>query len=896
MKEKTPQEQTAAARQVELLSNALNGASTEGYWLNVSGRLAPKIYPKGAPLSPFNSLTLMLDADSHGYSTALYTTFQEARKRGESVLKEERSVPMNWYRWDSYVNKHDEKDIISRDDYRSLPPVQQEQYKAVRKREIHSLFNVEQTTLPHVDEKEFEKLRQQFGGRTDRGNILAEERQTRSAVNRFREQISQNLVPIRKSTTGTAAYDTGKDAVYIPDQKHFGNYMDYVQELVRQVVSATGHRERMSREGMVMNGGKAPSGDALRYERLVAEIASGLKMAEFGLPAKLSPESRGMVEYWTEELKENPCLIDAVESDVNNALDVIRKAEKGERMESAHERNKQQTEELREQEEGRPQVSVADALVLQDILRKGGMEINDRNFPGGQDDKREFLARFDGLRHYDTLTQDALTNARLQHEDPELVNIAYTQAAGSAARIHRLCSEWLPQEWEEKGAHVIADDINAVPDKRSREFVVVLDKNTGIADVVLPTAARSGGDVVMPNGDRRNYWMSPDEVMTADERKEAGARVVSHTIPGFNKEKIAAVLMAQGASYVRFYNKDGQLRYHPDDSYFADKQVYSARLDGREIRNISAFDVSEAVRRATEVRFERIQMLRDDTGGWALYLKPENEPSFSIRPDKNDINRFFSTVKQDDRVAAGAVRNELAQKYYALAQAEPNLKVDLFGAIPDGIDPLRIKRVNVFKSKDDKILCVPVIDGIDKVQPREVSKQQWQRMWVAEDVAQYKTCLAASLFADLLIQKTEEQTVEKQQTEDAAVVRPDVAAVRPELQQYEELKEKHPDVILLFRHGGNYEAYQDDVPSMEKTLGLEKIEFGNQREDTHAVKVSFPTDMLDVYLPKLVRSGARVAICDAVENISADRKASMSLPQNAVSGAENMERHTGIRM
>lgn len=158
MKEKTPQEQTAAARQVELLSNALNGASTEGYWLNVSGRLSPRIYPKGAALSPFNSLTLMLDADSHGYSTALYTTFSEARKRGESVLKDERSVPMNWYRWDSYVNKHDERDIISRDDYRSLPPVQQEQYKAVRKREIHTLFNVEQTTLPHVDEKEFEKL------------------------------------------------------------------------------------------------------------------------------------------------------------------------------------------------------------------------------------------------------------------------------------------------------------------------------------------------------------------------------------------------------------------------------------------------------------------------------------------------------------------------------------------------------------------------------------------------------------------------------------------------------------------------------------------------------------------------------------------------------------------
>ena len=247
-------------------------------------------------------------------------------------------------------------------------------------------------------------------------------------------------------------------------------------------------------------------------------------------------------------------------------------------------------------------------------------------------------------------------------------------------------------------------------------------------------------------------------------------------------------------------------------------------------------------------------------------------------------------------MAAGAVRNELAQKYYALAQANPDLKVDLFGSVPEGIDPLRIKRVNVFKSKDDKILCVPVIDGIDKVQPREVSRQQWQRMWVAEDVAQYKTCLAASLFADLLMQKSEEKAVEKLQDEDAAVVRPDVAAVRPELQQYEDLKEKHPDVLLLFRNGDNYEAYQDDVPTMVKTLGLAKIEYGGRREGSPAFKVSFPTEMLDTYLPKLVQSGARVAVCDALENKSPDRKAGMSLPRNAVTGAENMERHTGLRM
>ena len=54
--------------------------------------------------------------------------------------------------------------------------------------------------------------------------------------------------------------------------------------------------------------------------------------------------------------------------------------------------------------------------------------------------------------------------------------------------------------------------------------------------------------------------------------------------------------------------------------------------------------------------------------------------------------------------------------------------------------------------------------------------------------------------------------------------------------------------------------------------------------------------MLDTYLPKLVRSGARVAICEGLESMSEDRKAGMPLPHNAVTGAESMERHTGLRM
>lgn len=69
----------------------------------------------------------------------------------------------------------------------------------------------------------------------------------------------------------------------------------------------------------------------MKKERLITEIASGVKMLELGLPARLSKDSLSMVDYWTRELKEDPCLIDAIESEVNGALKVLKKAELGER-------------------------------------------------------------------------------------------------------------------------------------------------------------------------------------------------------------------------------------------------------------------------------------------------------------------------------------------------------------------------------------------------------------------------------------------------------------------------------------------------------------------------------------------------------------------------------------
>ena len=82
------------------------------------------------------------------------------------------------------------------------------------------------------------------------------------------------------------------------------------------------------------------------------------------------------------------------------------------------------------------------------------------------------------------------------------------------------------------------------------------------------------------------------------------------------------------------------------------------------------------------------------------------------------------------------------------------------------------------------------------------------------------------------------------------------------LKQYESLKEKHPDAILLFRKGDWYVTMNDDAKNTAEVLGLTLIRPKNI--ENGECRAEFPHHSLDVYLPKLIRAGLRVAICDAI--------------------------------
>jgi DNA mismatch repair protein MutS len=87
----------------------------------------------------------------------------------------------------------------------------------------------------------------------------------------------------------------------------------------------------------------------------------------------------------------------------------------------------------------------------------------------------------------------------------------------------------------------------------------------------------------------------------------------------------------------------------------------------------------------------------------------------------------------------------------------------------------------------------------------------------------------------------------------------------PLMKQYFDIKSKHPDAILLFRVGDFYEMYGDDAVTGAAILGIVQTKRSNA-SSTSVAMAGFPHHALDTYLPKLVRAGKRVAICDQLED------------------------------
>ena len=93
----------------------------------------------------------------------------------------------------------------------------------------------------------------------------------------------------------------------------------------------------------------------------------------------------------------------------------------------------------------------------------------------------------------------------------------------------------------------------------------------------------------------------------------------------------------------------------------------------------------------------------------------------------------------------------------------------------------------------------------------------------------------------------------------------------PMMKQFFELKAKHPDAVMLFRCGDFYETYSEDAIVASEILGITLTKRANGQAK-HVEMAGFPFHALDTYLPKLVRAGKRVAICDQLEDPKMTKK------------------------
>ena len=328
MAEENINKKTGAERQAEVLVAALERANKNGgTLLNAGQKAMPQFYDKTLRITPVNALIMAMHSDNGEFKTNSYTMFNETHDRSEAVKKGQKGVPFVWQNLNQYVNKDNAEDKISRAEYNSLADAEKAKYKVNPREDVYTVFNIDQTTMSHVHKEEYAKQVEQFGP-----NRPTDEKLLRSDVNKFIQSMKDNLVPIRKDATGIAHYDSKKDTLHIPAQKDFPSYADYVQEVTRQIVHATGVPQRLGREGLSVDGVNTPSEVQQHMEMLVEELASAHRMLELGMTAKMRPQTVEQLPNIISELKADPTMAQKVLHDVNRTVGMIKKAENGEKI------------------------------------------------------------------------------------------------------------------------------------------------------------------------------------------------------------------------------------------------------------------------------------------------------------------------------------------------------------------------------------------------------------------------------------------------------------------------------------------------------------------------------------------------------------------------------------
>lgn len=697
-----------------LLVGALSAAKqNEGIWMNKSQKGNAEFINTHTPITAYNNIMMNLNSDANKYKTNVYTYYNPAKENNMPVKQNEKGMEFHWTSW-GYQNAMDKDEVITSKQFDKLPDDEKSFYTKHATRVVQNIYNVEQTTMNANNHDAYVELLKTKGSQLSQ-NEKEQKGKYSSIMKQWKELKGKHPDALLLFRIGDF-YE-----MYKQDAKRGSEVLGIT--LTKMNGSKDFHLAGFPHQALdtylpklIRAGERVAICDQLESKKTVSQgfDAKAILNKAYATAKEVAKQSgmqyeRVMVLQDAKyDSKEDKIVVSGMKGEVGNekmaalykANDIYRAVVAATGTENRLDRS------------GRNNLLPEDDAKHEQLVRElaAGVMMARQGLPAILSKENEKL-----IPYWE----------REIKENPKLLGIVERDVNNAVETIDNLVAKrkvdyeairgQLPgKTMENPSKYSISQDLAKLPNIETKEIVVVKDILRKEADVILP----------------------------------AGASLeVNNEVPGMRKDRITIALKKEGIDDVRFYNAGGSLGLNKPNSYFQGKEVTLNNLKQYELVPHHTLDVEKQAAPKKGVVIKNFQAIKDDNGRYAFFIKPENEPSFSVYPAKEHLNTFYNVIKTDKQAI---VHNALAQRYYEMATKHPDTKLDLITPKKVDVDMKLIERPSITSSAQDakQKLIFATING-QRVQA-PINKQQWQKMWLAEDMGAYKRALAAVIFEPML--------------------------------------------------------------------------------------------------------------------------------------------------
>ena len=736
-----------------ILLGALAAAkANNGVWMNKESKSNAEFIFSHTPVTAYNNIMMNLQSDQKGYRTNVFTSFNNAQKNGVAVKQGEKATPFNWTQWD-YQNLTDKNDIISNKEYEKLSDEEKKMYGKHASRLTQYIYNIDQTTYPAVGGDQFVTLLKEKGAQQERMKPST----SASFLKQFDEIKAKHpdvIVIMRKDDS----YEIYKsDAKKAAEATHLPVTKQEIEGKKIDTVSFSHTMLDVHLPNIIRAGHRVAVCDQLEDPKLVKSVPEGKAVLDRAYSTAKAVAKQEGIKY------ERVMVIqDAKYDKTDDKIEVsgmIDKSVGSERLAALLKANDiyravvaATGTENRLDRSGRNSLLPDDDAKHEKLVQElaAGVLMARQGLPATLSKESQKL-----IPYWE----------RELKENPKMVGVIERDVNNAVETIDNLIANrkvdykairgQLPPKMitDKAENYSLAADLAKLPSIDTKEVVVIRDRKANKVDVILP----------------------------------AGASVeANNEVPGMRKDRISIALKKEGFNEVKFYNAGGSLGLNKPNSYFEGKDVSLNQLKQYQLVNHKTIEVAQQPKQENKVEIEHFRAIKDDYGRWAFYIKPKNEPQFSVYPPKEHMNKYFSVRNTPDEKTTRAA---LANKWYEVAKQFPDVRVDIINPHPaKDIDMSRIVNPTITKSaQDPKVkLVFATIDGERHYAP--VNETQWQRMWLADNMAEYKKAVAAVVFEPVLRKGMESQQAQSEVVKETEKVEVKEAP-EPEPKQEEQEKQ-----------------------------------------------------------------------------------------------------------